>query len=459
MIKRFLSRFGGEFPHELWDISSGPEGHMMIEGCDCVNLAKQYGTPLHVVNINRLEKDLLNFHNSFRKWYPRVEINYSYKTNPVPGVIKALHGFGAGAEVVSPNELRLALTLGVAPEKIIYNGPGKTDDGLRTAVSNNIGLINIDGLNEIETIDSLARQNKHKQCVGLRVVSSVGWKSKFGFSIDSGDAFRAYQRINALQNLIPCGLHLHLGTGITDINIYLRGIKEAIDLSMRLKRELGITLRYFDFGGGFNVPTVRSFSKLNKLFGGNYLVRGAKVGNFKSLGEYGRAVTELFGRYYPPGLDDPPTIILEPGRAITSSAQSLLLTVLDIKCSRNGITDVILDGGNNFAAPLNWEHHEVIYASNMKAPPEKFYTLFGPLCMLGDALLQIKKLPQLKRGDVLSIMDAGAYFTSMQSNFCFFPKPPVVIVDNLRHKLIRKRETFEDMIAQDFPGQWQDSKN
>ena len=459
MIKRLLCRAVGHLPYELWDISSGQKGHMKIQGCDCVDLAKQYGTPLHVIGKNRLEKNYLTFYNSFRKWYPRIEIHYSYKTNPIPGVIRALHEFGAGAEVVSPYELRLALTLGVPPERIIYNGPGKTDDGLSIAVSNNIRLINIDGLSEIETIDRLARQIGHKQQVGLRVITSVGWKSKFGFSIENGDAFRAYQRLNELQNIIPCGLHFHLGTGITNINVYLRAIKETIDLSMLLKRQLGITLRYFNFGGGFNVPTVRSFSKFNKLLGGNYLVQETKVRDSHPLNEYGRAITELFGRFYPPSLDDPPTIILEPGRAITSSAQALLLKVLDTKPPLNGLVDVILDGGNNFAAPLKWECHEVIHASNMKALPDKFYRLFGPLCTPDDVLFLFKRLPLLKRGDILAIMDAGAYFSSMQSNFCFFPRPPAVLLKDLHHELIRKRETFEDMIAQDFPGQWQHSKD
>ena len=200
-IKCLLCRAAGRLAYELWDISSGPEGHMKIQGCDCVSLAKQYGTPLYVIDKNRLEKNYFAFCNSFRKWYPRVEICYSYKTNPIPGVIKALHESGAGAEVVSPYELQLALTLDVPPERIIYNGPGKTEEGLSIAVANNIKLINIDGQNEIETIDRLARQNGRRQQVGVRVVSSVGWKSKFGFSIGSGDAFRAYQRINDLQNL------------------------------------------------------------------------------------------------------------------------------------------------------------------------------------------------------------------------------------------------------------------
>ena len=222
---------------------------------------------------------------------------------------------------------------------------------------------------------------------------------------------------------------------------------------MLLKRQLGITLKYFDFGGGFNVPTVRSFSKFNRLLGGNYLVQETYVRNSDPLSEYGRSITELFGRFYPPTLDDPPSIILEPGRAITSSAQSLLLKVLDIKPPKFGITDVILDGGSNFAAPLKNECHEVIHASNMKAkaPPDKFYTLYGPLCTPGDALFQIKRLPLLEPGDILAIMDAGAYFSSMQSNFCFFPRPSALLLTDQHHELIRRREPFEHMVAQDFP--------
>jgi diaminopimelate decarboxylase len=459
IIKRLLCRASCQLPFELWDVSSGQKGHMKIQGFDCISLAERYSTPLHVISNNKLEKNYLYFDNSFRKWYPRIEIYYSYKTNPIPGVIRAIHELGAGAEVVSPYELQLALTLGVSPDRIIYNGPGKSLEGLSIAVSNNIKLINIDGQGEIETIDRLARQYGHKQKVGLRVIGSVGWKSKFGFTIDNGDAFRAYQRINELQNIIPCGLHFHLGTNIADINVYLRVIKDAIDLSIHLKKVLGINLKYFDIGGGFNIPTVRSFSRINKLLGGNYLVKKMRVRNSHLLVDYGQAITELFGKYYPPNVEEPPTIILEPGRAITSSAQSLLLKVLDVKPPKNGLSDVILDGGNNFAVPLNFEEHEVFSASNMKKPPDKYYRLYGPLCTPGDVLFQIKRLPLLEPGDILAIMDAGAYFSSMQSNFCFFPKPSAVLLKDLGHELIRKRETLEDLIAQDFLGQLQHSSD
>lgn len=456
-IKRLLCRAAGQLPFELWDASSGQKGQMKIQGFDCINLAERYGTPLHVISNNKLEKNYLYFDNSFRKWYSRIEIYYSYKTNPIPGVIRAIHELGAGAEVVSPYELQLALTLGVSPDRIIYNGPGKSLEGLSLAVSNNIKLINIDGQGEIETIDRLARQYGHKQKVGLRVISSVGWKSKFGFTIDNGDAFRAYQRINEMQNIIPCGLHFHLGTNISNINVYLRAIKDAIDLSIRLKKVLGINLKYFDIGGGFNTPTVRRFSTINKLLGGNYLIKKTRIRDSHLLSDYGQAITELFGKYYPPILEDPPTIMLEPGRAITSSAQILLLKVLEVKPPQNGISDVILDGGSNLAMPLNFECHEVFSASNLKKPSDKYYRLYGPLCTHGDILFQIKRLPLLEPGDILAIMDAGAYFSSMQSNFCFFPKPSAVLLKDRHHELIRKRETLEDLIAQDFPGQLQHS--
>jgi len=425
---------------------------MSVQGCDCVRLAEQYGTPLHVVDKNRLKKNYFSFYNSFRECYSHIEIGYSYKTNPIPGVLKLLHDFGASAEVVSPNELHLALKLGVHPENIIYNGPGKTEEGLMMAISNKVKLINIDSHEEINLINRLAKQHNHKQQVGIRVVTSVGWKTKFGFNIESGDAFKAFKSLSDLENVVPCGLHLHLSTGIGNPNTYLKAIKEALDLSILIRKELDIHLKYFDFGGGFdNITTVRSYSNSErKLFENYFPVQEPRVRPVPSLDEYSKPITELFTEYYGPELDSSPTIIFEPGRAITSSAQFLLLKVLAIKPARNGIKDVILDGGKNVAPPLDWECHTVFNASRIQTPPDAYYSLFGPLCTPYDVIYHIKKLPSLGLGDILAIMDTGAYFTSMQSNFCSFPKSAAVLIQDGHHQLIRRKESFEDLMAKDL---------
>ena len=430
-------------------MSCGPTGHLLIGGCDAVTLSRQYGTPLHVLDKKRLEKNFFDFYNSFRSLYPGIEIAYSYKTNPIPRMLKELHLLGASAEVVSHFELWLALKLGVPPGNIVYNGPGKTEDSLVLAITNNIKLININELAEAGTIDRLAMKYGQRQQVGVRVVTSTGWLSKFGFPIKDGAAFRAFQHLIELKHVIPCALHVHLGTHIKDIDIYLRAIQEVLDLAMLIKSKLDVSITHFDFGGGFSVPTVRRYSDIDReLVANNFPAWSPKAEACPLPSEYSHAIIDLFQQSYSPELTNPPTIILEPGRVITSSAQSLLLSVLATKPGQSQRTNVILDGGTNVALPPTCEYHEVFLASKMNATPNRYYQIFGPLCHPGDVLFKVKKLPALEAGDILAIMDAGAYFVSAQQNFCF-PRPAVVLVENGRHELIRARESFDNMVALD----------
>jgi diaminopimelate decarboxylase len=146
--------------------------------------------------------------------------------------------------------------------------------------------------------------------------------------------------------------------------------------------------------------------------------------------------------------DQPPTIIFEPGRAITSSAQVLLLEVLAVKKGVDKVDAVILNGGKNITMPLGYEYREIFAASKMMEPLDRYYNLFGPLCHPGDVLFRCKMLPKLEPGDILAVMDAGAYFVPNQMNFSN-PRPAAVMVDSGREELIRKHESFDDMVARD----------
>jgi diaminopimelate decarboxylase len=435
---------------DRWGLASNSENHLVVQGIDSVRLAKQYGTPLFVIDKNRLRKNYFHFYSCFQENYSPVEIAYSYKTNPLPGVLKLLHEFGASAEVVSPFELWLALKLNVAPEKIIFNGPAKTEESLSLAISKNIKLINLDGPAEIEALKRLTKNHDRRQKVGVRLITSVGWQTKFGFHINTGEAFEAFKKLKANQNIDPCGLHIHLGTGIKNIEKYLQAIKEVIEFSQRLKKELDISISVFDLGGGFWVPTIRSYSKLDyQLFKKNLPAQLAKEPTCPSIMEYSSAITGLFDNYTTLKSDKRPMIILEPGRAITCSAQMLLLSVLQIKPSENDLTTVILDGGRSIARAIPVEYHEIFNASNMNDSRELNYSLFGPTCRPQDILCPVKRLPLLQTGDVTAIMDAGAYWIPSQSNFSF-PRATAVMVENGRHELIRKKESFEHMVSLDF---------
>lgn len=447
--REFLRHQEKEPAPSTWDMSTTTEGHLTVQGCDLVKIAEEFGTPLHVVDRDRLEKNYCGFLKSFRAHYPHVEVGYSYKTNPLPGVLKELHQLGAMAEVISHFELWLALALDVPPSRIIYNGPGKTEESLSLAVSRNIRLINIDGHGEIDLIDRLAREQGRVQTVGIRVVTSVGWSDQFGINIRSGAAMDAIWRIGKTSSLSYQGLHIHLGTGIKNMETYAQAIREVMDFSVVVERKLGMRTRYFDFGGGFGVPTVAPFSRLDiRLLANKLPAWMPRPSASPELGGYSRAVGSLFRQYQSPDQNDPPMILLEPGRAVTSSAQSLLLKVIAIKPGEGGVETVILDGGRNLVMPPMWEHHGIIVASKANKPRERYYNLYGPLCHPGDLLFRSKLLPQLEIGDVVAILDAGAYFIPNQMNFSN-PRPAVVMVQGGRPRVSRERESFEHVVALD----------
>jgi len=446
-VRRGLDLYG--LAPSCWDLSVNDVGHLQAQGCDLVSLARQYGAPLYVVDGERLARNYRAFYDAFADHYPKVVIGTSYKTNPLPRVISVLHECGACAEVISHFELWLALKLGVPGSSIIVNGPGKTREGLELAISNQAKIINIDGLHEIEWIAELAKKYGHRQRVGVRVVTSVGWSAQFGLGIGNGDALKAFQQLCEHEQIEPCGIHVHLGTGIRNIETYLKAIKEVLEFSRLLKRDLDIDIRYFDFGGGFGVPTVREFSEIDVMLQANNMpVRPLDTDACPDISAYGKAISGLMSQYY--SLTDPaaPTLVFEPGRAITSSAQVLLLEVLATKAGADGVTNVIANGGKNITMPMGYEYHELFVASKMNAPRSGRCNLFGPLCHPGDILFKLKELPTVAAGDILAIMDAGAYFVPNQMNFSN-PRPSAVLLQGGKAELIRERESFEDIISLD----------
>ncbi len=449
--RRLLGMENHDLPPECWDATVGNNGHLVIGGCDVVELAGQYGTPLHVIDKTRLRNNYNGFLDSFRRYYPNTEIFYSYKTNPLPGVLSALHEIGAGAEVISHFELWLALKLGVDPERIIFNGPAKTTEALKLAVENNIGLVNIDNSAEIDTLQKLASNAGSTQRVGVRVVTSVGWSSQFGHSIKDGSAWEIFEQVKRNNNLDPCALHFHLGTGIQEIGIYLQAVREILDFAKQLRKKLGIAIRVFDIGGGFGVPTVRNFSSADmRLMKNRYAPRVFDVDAAPRLDDYAKMITRLFLEYLDSTDGQTPVLIFEPGRAITSSAQTLLLSVLATKNAADGTCKVILDGGKNVATPPDYEYHEILPASKMHDARDTFSDLYGPLCHPADGLCVQKRMPRLIPGDIVSLMDAGAYFIPNQKNFSN-PRSAAVIVESGSARIIRERESFENIIQLDLP--------
>ncbi len=434
---------------ETWGASVSPSGRLVIGECDVVDLAAQFGTPLLVVDRGRLEADYRRFHESFFRLHPKVEIAYSYKTNPLPGVIAVLHELGALAEVISHFELWLAIRLGVSPSRILLNGPGKTRSVIEFAVGHGVKLINIDSLEEIEVVAAAARNAGRRQQVGVRVITSVGWSSQFGLTIQSGDAFEAFRKLKQEKGLVPIGLHAHLGTGIRNVRSYLKAVREIMEFARSLRSVLGVEISYFDLGGGFGVPTVQPFDSWDyRLMRNGRPPAPVDVTAAPTPFDYARGIVEIVRRFYPLASVNQPTVAFEPGRALTSSAQSLVLQVLSVKRGARDSPTVILDGGKNLALPTGYECHELLPVNRAGQKRDRRYNFFGPLCHPGDDLFVEKAFALVEPGDFVAIMDAGAYFVPNQTNFSH-ARPAAVLVENGNATLLRARESFEDIVMRD----------
>lgn len=432
-----------------WDLTVDAQGRLQWDGCALEDIAQQFGTPLHVVSRNRLERTWKRFHGAFSSRYPNVSVAYSYKTNPLPAVLRTLHELGADAEVISHYELWLALKLGVPPARIIFNGPAKTAAALDLAVRSGVKLINIDGEAEIAQIEDCARRYGRRQPVGVRVVTSVGWSGQFGFKLADGAAMAIFQRIRACSQLDPAGLHVHLGTDVRDAQLYFQAGREALAFATRLRREAGVNIRHVDLGGGFGVPTVRPLSAMEH----RYLEQGMRVrapqpGEVPQPEEYAAGIVGIVEEYLAAGGTSPPEIILEPGRALTSGAQCLLLRVLSTKEGQDGTRFAIADGGRNLTVPLGYEYHELFVAGQPSGGARLRHTICGPLCHTSDIVAAQRDLPLVRPGDVLAVMDSGAYFIPNQTNFSN-PRPAVAMIAGGAVDLIRRREEFHDLVRLD----------
>jgi diaminopimelate decarboxylase len=223
---------------------------------------------------------------------------------------------------------------------------------------------------------------------------------------------------------------------------------------------MGIELDYLDFGGGFGVPSVQPFDQWDeRMVLTQRPVRPVELSATPRPADYARGIVALLDEFYPAGGGRRPTIAFEPGRAITSSAQALLLKVIAVKEGRDGINRVILDGGKNVAFSTGYEYHEILPVSQMNAPYDTWYSFYGPLCHPGDIIAVQRRFPRLRAGDVVAIMDAGAYFIPNQMNFSN-PRAAAVMVSDGQATLIRERETFDDIVRLDptIPSAIEDAK-
>lgn len=445
-----------------WGLQTEAEGALLVGGFRAVDLAREFGTPLHVLNEARLEETASGFRQSLEAAYPgRAAVHYAFKCNSVPAVVASVRRAGLKAEVMSEFELELALRMGYPGEEIIVNGPGKTDQFLLQCLRANARLIIVDSLSELQAlgriagaqhreVDILFRINPDYVPRGLNSGTATASRKgcAFGLDLKAGEPQAALAALRDIIGVRFRGYHFHIGTGIRDPREYSRALERLAPL-IRETRAAGHRVEVVDVGGGFASMTTRELTTREFLVyqGFERLPSGLPQGNGAAFADFARAISDALLRIFP--ADELPELIAEPGRSIASPNQLLLLTVHRVK-ERPGVRKwLITDGGlGTVTLPTFYEYHEVFLADEVTRPRTEKVTIIGPVCFASDIVYRNKWMPCIRPGEVLAIMDSGAYFTAQESSFGF-ARPAVVAVNRNGCRLVRRRESYEDMVNRD----------
>ena len=447
---------------EDWGLEINTSNQLLIGGCSTVDLAGQFGTPLHVVDEKRLEQTAKCFIEDVQDIYPgKVSIHFAFKCNPVPGIVQLLKQAGLRAEVMSQFELDLAHYLGYRGKEIIINGPYKPTGLLESCLKYEVRFIIVDSLNELDCLHQICEKRGCEARIllrinpdyiprGMNLGSATGSRRgcAFGLDVKGGEVIVALKKIKKTHRLHFFGFHFHIGTGIADHNDYKHAL-QSLENTIRKTGKLGFSIPIFDIGGGLGTATSREMTTKEMLMYQAFgkLPSSVSTKTARSFKDFATAVSTgmniLFGRA------SVPELLLEPGRCLTSSSQLLLLEVHQVK-ERKGVRKWLVTNGGigTVTMPTYYEFHEVFLCNDVYRPRKEKVSIIGPGCFASDIVYRNKRMPKVHPGEILAVMDSGAYFTSWESTFGF-PRPAIVGAKDGIPRMIRHREKFKEMIARD----------
>lgn len=428
----------------LFPVTTAVNGqdHLTIGGCDVVDLAAEFGTPLYVYDDDTLRGMCSEFVGEFTKRYPNSRVAYASKAFVNPAIAKLVDEEGLGLDIVSGGELAVAKTADFPAEKIYFHGNNKTPEELEFALDYGIGHFVVDSFHELNLLEEMAGSRGITQDIMLRVSPGVDphthektttgiLDSKFGFSVETGDAAKAIRQALKASNLNLDGIHFHLGSPIFELEPYELGIEVVLNFLTQFKEE-GLQLKEFSPGGGFAIGYVRDEPP-------------------PPISDYAEVITSYTKRFCAELGFGEPRLIVEPGRSIVGRAGVALYTVGGIKEIPTVRKYVSLDGGmgDNIRPAIYGSEYEAVLANRMSAEAVEQVTLAGKYCESGDILVKDISMPVIESGDLIAIPSSGAYAPSMASNYNLNARPAMVMVKDGNARLIRRRETFEDMMRSD----------
>ena len=455
------------------------DGHLNIDGADALELVTKYNSPLFVFSERRIRNNIARLQHAASVVDRPIKFCYASKANSNMAILKAVLESGIDVEVNSGGELFKALRVGFRPDQIIFNGTSKSDDELDDAVRAGIYAINIDSIYEIELVEkSVERLRARGEDVAparitLRLVPEIGTRSHLGlqtalltskFGISSSEVLAAFRRGLQQPDLVRvCGIHIHVGSQTPDVEPFAEAFKSMWEHLVTIHNETGHTLEHINLGGGIPVNYLRDRSQADDLPEHERDMLGAELEPAAVLSEALRVARESARAANAEHLLDQVTILLEPGRSIIADAGLVLTTVRNIKTRpETGDVWLLTDAGYNIMLSMNnykWYYH-LISASRAGAPYAREYKVAGPLCDSGDVYFDIERegrLPDYRKlpadvlpGEVLALLNCGAYSLAQMFHYNGRPLPAAILIGrDGQPNLIRRRDTYEDLIAND----------
>ena len=425
------------------DTKINSEGVLEIGGCDVLSLAKAHGTPLYVYDEKTIRSMAQTFVGEFTSRYPKTSVAYASKAFLNLAMAKIANEENLSLDVVSGGEIAVAHAAGFPSNKMYFHGNNKTPRELSEAIDLGVGTIVVDGFQELDILNNIAKSKNANQGIMLRLSPSVDAHThahtttgildvKFGFSIETGESSIAIKQALNSSNLTLQGIHFHLGSPIFELEPYSIAIDTVFDYLNPFFKQ-GLELKKFSPGGGFAI---------------GYLQKQLPP----SIGDYAEVITSMLKNKCDDLGIDCPELIIEPGRSMVGRAGVAIYTVGVTKIIPNVRTYVSLDGGmgDNIRPALYEARYEAVAANKMSDTDFETVTLAGKYCETGDILVKDVSLPILDSGDLVAIPASGAYCIAMSSNYNMNPRPEIVIVSDGDSRIIRKRETYQDLMALDL---------
>ena len=421
------------------------KGHLTIGGCDTLELAKEFGTPLYVMDEATIRNTCKSYVNSIKTHYDGKGLPmYASKALSCKALVQLADSENMGLDVVSGGEIYTAMKANFPPEKIQFHGNNKTEAELRMALDYNIGKIIVDNLYELELLNKIAVEKNKVVKISMRIKPGIDAHthnfimtgqidSKFGFALETGEAMAAVKESLKLGNVDLTELHCHIGSQIFDIDPFVKAAEVMMDFIGQIKRETGHLVTELNLGGGYGIKYTEND---NPVPYDNYMAAVSKAVKAKAAEN-----------------DIPvPFIYMEPGRSVVGEAGITLYTVGGRKEIPNVRTYVSVDGGmtDNIRYALYESEYTVVNAGKADQKPNEKVTVAGKCCESGDLIQKDTPVADVQVGDTLAVLSTGAYNYSMASNYNRNPRPAIVMVKDGKARLIVKRESYDDLVANDL---------